>query len=324
MSNLAILLSALVAVTSLVIFVWALTGLLVQRFGYENRKINSRLRQLRPLINIQSLNSKSLEVNSKRNAIYEFLDQYQLIQHLRVQLDRTNLNIDADSFVLLMTLIFIGVFVGLKLIGSAFIAAFIGAAIFAALPVLYLKTLIDHRQELLEEQLPNILDFISRGMQAGHTFVSSLQMAAVESPEPIASEFQLTFQEISFGKTIQSAMDDLARRVDCQEMRYFAVAVFINHEVGGNLAALLTSVAQLIRERLKLKLSIHALTGEARTSAWILGALPFVVGLLLFIVRPEFISLLWTDPQGRSMMFYTVVLMLIGIYWMSRLSRIKY
>lgn len=310
--------------TCLVVFVWALSGLIVSRYGYASRKVNSRLHQLRPFINVQHLASKLTKVDSKRNAIHEFFHQYKLIQALSVQLDRAKLNIDADIFVISMGVIFVVVFVVLKAIGSTFIAALIGAVIFAALPVLYLKTLVDRRQELMEEQLPNILDFISRGMQAGHTFVSSLQMAAEESPEPICSEFQLTFQEISFGKAIQSAMDDLARRVDCQEMRYFAVAVFINHEVGGNLAALLTSVAQLIRERLKLKLSIHALTGEARTSAWILGCLPFVVGFLLFIVRPEFVSLLWTDPQGRSMMFYTIVLMLIGIYWMSRLSRIKY
>jgi tight adherence protein B len=179
------------------------------------------------------------------------------------------------------------------------------------------------RQNQLEQQLPDVLDFISRAMQAGHTFLGALQLVSSESQEPIRSEFQRAFQEISLGKTIQDAMADLSKRINCSEMGYFAVAVFINQEVGGNLANLITGVSSLIRDRLKSKLKLNALTAEARASAWVLSLLPVVMALTMTWLRPEFISVFWKDPVGQSLVGYTLLVYLLGILWMQRLSKIR-
>jgi tight adherence protein B len=228
-----------------------------------------------------------------------------------------------DQFLLLALLLAIFFDLLLNKLGSSFLLSLLFALIVASIPFIYMRVELNKRQVKLETQLPEILDFISRAMQAGHTFIGSLQLAANDAREPIASEFQRTFQEINFGRSVQHAMADLSNRIDCPEMRYFAVAVFINQEIGGNLASLISGVSTLIRERIKTKMTLHAMTSEARSSAWILSILPFAVALLMFFVRPDFIGVLWKEPSGRSMVGYTMVLLFVGILWMQRMAKIR-
>ncbi len=192
-----------------------------------------------------------------------------------------------------------------------------------SLPWLSLRALVARRQAKMEAQLPDVLDFIARAMQAGHAFNGALQMAAGEAQEPIASEFQRTFNEVNMGMPIQQAMNSLAERIDCADMRYFAVSVVINREVGGDLSGLLKGVAALIRERLKLKLTIRALTGEARASAWVLGLLPFIVAGLIAVTNPEYVKPLIAEPTGRKMLVYGLLLMGVGMLWMKQLSKVR-
>lgn len=209
------------------------------------------------------------------------------------------------------------------ILSSSVLAALIGLVMGGSIPWLILRMVTHRRQAILEAQLPDVLDFIARSMQAGHAFNGALQMAASESPEPIASEFLRTFNQINVGGAVQDAMASLADRIDCTDMRYFAVSVVINREVGGDLAELLRNVAGLIRERLRLRLRIRVLTSEARASAWVLGVLPFVLAGILFSLDPDYLSPLWTDASGRKMLAYTLFLMVIGIFWMNRLSKVR-
>ncbi|CAN1508966.1 TadB Flp pilus assembly protein TadB [Burkholderiaceae bacterium] len=322
--NVLELIVSICALLSLSLFVWIAYALWKERYGITNLRINKRLRGFTIEGMRREPEAVKTRVFSKNKRLNAILVRSQFIKELEAQLVKGKVNIQVDSFLLLVTISWLFTFLFFLLLNFSFFLALISASLIGCLPFLTIRHLVNRRQIQLEEQLPNILEFISRAMQAGHTFVGSLQMAAAESPEPISSEFQEAFREINFGKSVQDAMSDLAHRIDCPEMRYFAVAVFINHEIGGNLASLLSGVAALIRERLKLKMSVHAMTSEARVSAWILGLLPFAVALILFAVRPDFISVLWSEPRGRSMIAYTLLLMVIGVFWMQRLSKIRF
>lgn len=198
-----------------------------------------------------------------------------------------------------------------------------GVALGGYVPWLILRVMTSKRQKNLEEQLPDVLDFIARAMLAGHAFNSALQMAAIESPQPIAGEFQQTFNQVNIGMPIQQAMSGLAERIDCADMRYFAVSVVINREVGGDLAGLLTGLAALIRERLKLRLLVKSLTAEARASTWVIGLLPFLIGATLLLLNPSYLDPLLSDPMGRKMLIYGFLMMVVGLVMMSRLSRVR-
>lgn len=322
--SLPFLLVLFLLLISFSVIAWILYGLWQDNYGFSSIRIRNRLNFFLTEGSKRAPESYKARVFSTNKSLNAFLSKSKLAIELDDQLVKGKLHIRIDLFLLLVIAAWLFAFIIFLSIHLSILFSLVSAGIVGALPFLTIRMLVARRQAELEEQLPNILDFISRAMQAGHTFVGSLQMASDESPEPIGSEFKEAFREINFGKSVQNAMSDLAERIDCPEMRYFAVAVFINHEIGGNLASLLSGVATLIRERLKLKMSVHAMTSEARVSAWILGLLPFAVALILFAVRPDFISVLWREPAGRTMLGYTLVLMGVGILWMQRLSKIRF
>ena len=179
------------------------------------------------------------------------------------------------------------------------------------------------RLKKIEQQLPEATDMISRSLRAGHSFSTALGIVGDELPQPLGGEFRTTFDEINFGVPLNDALSGLANRVPISDLRYFVVAVLIQRESGGNLSEILTNIGQLIRARLALLGKIRVLSGEGRLSAWILGALPFVVALLVNIMNPDFMRVLWTDPTGLKLVGAAAVSMVVGVIWMRKVIRIR-
>lgn len=197
------------------------------------------------------------------------------------------------------------------------------SAVGAVLPLAYVLHLGSDRLHKIEQQLPDGLDLMARAMQAGHAFSSALRMVGTEGPEPLAQEFRTTFDELNFGVSTQDALVNLATRVASTDLRYFVIAVLIQRETGGNLAELLTSIAALIRDRFKLAGTVRVLSAEGRLSAWILGLLPFVLGIIVNVINPTFMSLLWTDAAGLRIVIGALCLMAVGVVWMWRIIDIR-
>jgi len=192
-----------------------------------------------------------------------------------------------------------------------------------ALPVLYVGHRRTRRLHKIEEQLPDALDLLVRGLRAGHAFSSTLKMAGEELQQPVRSEFAATHDEINFGVSLQQALMNLSERVPVTDLRYFVVAVLIQRESGGNLTEILGNLSRLIRERLKLIARVRVLSSEGRLSAWILGVMPFALAGLLQLTNPDFIGKLWTDPIGIAIVQSMLVLMAIGIVIMRKIIRIR-
>jgi tight adherence protein B len=204
----------------------------------------------------------------------------------------------------------------------AWIAIIVVVAV-AWLPTFYVYAAKARRLHTIEAQLPDALDLMGRAMRAGHAFTGSLKMVGDEMPEPIASEFRLTFDEINYGIPLQDALTNLATRVPSTDLRYFVIAVLIQRETGGNLAELLDNISALIRARLKLLGTIRVLSAEGRLSAWILTVLPFVLAAVINLINPDFMALLWKDPTGLKMVGGALALMIVGVLWMWRTIRIR-
>ncbi|OGA98836.1 MAG: pilus assembly protein TadB [Burkholderiales bacterium RIFCSPHIGHO2_12_FULL_61_11] len=193
----------------------------------------------------------------------------------------------------------------------------------AVSPLLQLKWKRNKRMHMLEAQLPDAMDLISRAMRAGHAFPSALAMVGSEAQEPVAGEFKITSDEIGFGISIDNALNNLATRMPSPDVRYFVMAVIIQRETGGNLAELLANLAELVRERFKLFAKVRVLAAEGKLSAWILTGLPFCVAAAVQILNPKYLSVLFTDPVGIRMVIGAMVLMAIGIFAMWRIIDIR-
>lgn len=193
----------------------------------------------------------------------------------------------------------------------------------ASLPFVYVNWRRTRRMRHMERQLPDALDLMTRALRAGHAFTSALSMAGNEMPEPIGGEFRIVHDEINFGVSLQQALTHLSERVPLTDLRYFVVAVLIQRDSGGNLTEILTDLSKLLRERAKLMAKIRVLSSEGRLSAWILGIMPFALAAVMNLVNPKFMSLLWTDPLGISMVQHMLVLMAFGALIMRKIVRIR-
>ncbi|KAE8758671.1 pilus assembly protein TadB [Paraburkholderia madseniana] len=196
------------------------------------------------------------------------------------------------------------------------------AAVFALLPLGHVHRSRSKRIAVLERQLPEAADLISRALRAGHSFPSSLGMVGEELANPLGGEFQTTFDEISYGVSMNDALKNMVARVPVMDLRYFVIAVLIQREAGGNLSEILDSISQIIRERLKLLSKVKVLSAEGRLSAWILGALPFALAGVIMLINPDFFMGLINDPAGLKMIGVSLVSMLLGIVWMRKVIRI--
>jgi len=175
----------------------------------------------------------------------------------------------------------------------------------------------------IEQQLPEAADFIARALRAGHSFNNVLQIVGNELPEPLSGEFRVAREEINYGVPLNEALHNMAARVPLTDLRYLIIAVIIQRDSGGNLAEILGNISQIIRARLKLIAQVRVLSAEGRMSAWILGTLPFFVMAMMLLINPTYISLLWTDPAGVRLLWYAAGMIVVGVFWLRKVIRIR-
>ena len=226
-------------------------------------------------------------------------------------------------FLLLTLLGGAGAFLVLLVLRTPLLVALGAGGLAATVPLMLALRKRGKRLRKFDEQLPEALDLMSRALRAGHAFPSAMQMVAEEGPDPIAAEFQTTFEEINYGVAVSDALMNLATRLPSIDLRYFVIAVLLQRETGGNLSELLDNLATLIRERFKLLGKIRVLSAEGKLSAYILLGLPFVTAGMILIVNPGFMSVLWTDPIGLNLVFGALFMMVVGAFVMSRIVKIR-
>ncbi|MCS0658898.1 type II secretion system F family protein [Massilia terrae] len=197
------------------------------------------------------------------------------------------------------------------------------ALLFGAAPVMLARRARARRLVRIEEQLPEAADFIARALRAGHSFTNVLQIVGTELSEPLSGEFRIAREEINYGVPMSEALHNMANRIPLTDLRYLIIAVLIQRESGGNLAEILGNISLIIRGRLKLAGQVRVLSAEGRMSAWILGALPFVVALMMTILNPKYISLLWTDPVGTKLLWVASGMIVFGVLWLRKIIHIR-
>jgi tight adherence protein B len=198
----------------------------------------------------------------------------------------------------------------------------------ATLPLLMVMFKRKRRLAAFGRQLPEALELISRALRAGHSLGAGINLAATEMPDPIATEFGRCYEEQNLGIPLEQALDEMTVRVPNLDLRFFATAIILQRQTGGDLAEILDKIGHLIRERFKIWGQIQALTGEGRLSGIVLLALPPVLFLVMYKMNPEkmnpeYCMVLFNDPLGQRMLAVAVIMQLIGAYVIRKIIRIK-
>jgi tight adherence protein B len=182
----------------------------------------------------------------------------------------------------------------------------------ATVPFLYVLYMRSARFGAFEARLPEALDLMTNALRAGHSLISALEMVSKEIPNPIADEFKKCFDEQNFGLELREAMMNMAARIPIHDMHIFVTAILIQKESGGNLAEILDKVAYVIRERFRIKRQIRVHTAQGRLTGWILTLLPPILGVLLYLINPEYMSRLWTNPTGVKLIYASLIMTTLG------------
>jgi tight adherence protein B len=172
-------------------------------------------------------------------------------------------------------------------------------------------------------QLPDAIDIVVRSLRAGHPVSTSISMVAREMRDPIATEFGLVVDEMTYGLNLDVALSNLARRVGLSDLRFLVVAVMIQTQVGGNLAEILSGLSRVIRERAKMRAKIRALSAEGRFSAGLLSILPFALAGVINLLTPTFYSAVSNDPVFWPILGFGCFLMVVGVLVMYRLVNFR-
>jgi tight adherence protein B len=241
---------------------------------------------------------------------------------LDARLERAGIPIRPGEFVLAMVAGGIaGAVIG-ALVFQATLLVPVFLVVGVALPPVFLSMKTERRRGAFEAQLSDILMLLASTLRAGHSFLQALGMVAKEVAEPGRQEFARVVAEIRLGRPIDEALLALADRIGSTDLQWALMAVNVQREVGGNLAEVLDTVANTVRERETVRKQVKTLSAEGRLSAWILGVLPFLFALYLLAVNPAYLAELFSDPLGIYMVAGGGSLLLIGILWMKRLVKI--
>lgn len=212
----------------------------------------------------------------------------------------------------------------------ALIAAFLGGVAllpaigFAAatgfgLPRWVLNFLKKRREKKFIDALPDAVDIIVRGIKAGLPLFDSIKVVVADSPEPLRSEFSAIVETQTIGMPLGEACQRLYERMPLPEANFFGIVIAIQTKSGGNLSEALGNLSKVLRDRKKMSAKIQAMSMEAKASAGIIGSLPPLVMLMVYVMTPEYISLLWTHPTGRLMLAGCLLWMAAGIFVMKKM-----
>ncbi|MBG6182289.1 tight adherence protein B [Arthrobacter sp. CAN_A214] len=212
-------------------------------------------------------------------------------------------------------------------VGWVLIAPVVGLLLLVLAPAiahLFLSFLTGRRRKRFDSQLGDTLQLLTGGLRAGHSILRAIDAAATEADSPTAEEMRRIVAETSLGKDLLISLLDTSKRMENEDFAWIAQAIQINREVGGDLADVLDQVGHTIRERSEIKGQIRALAAEGKISAYILGALPFGIAIMLTVVSPGYVNPLFDEPLGWAMLGGAAVMMTIGCLWLRKIIDLKF
>jgi tight adherence protein B len=187
------------------------------------------------------------------------------------------------------------------------------------LPRFYLNRRRKKRLAAFANEFPNALDVINRGVKAGLPLNDCIRVIANEASEPVRSEFRTVVETQAMGVSMADAVSKIYDRMPCAEANFFGIVLTIQQKAGGNLAEALGNLSRVLRDRKKMRAKIKAVSTEAKASAMIIGSLPIVVMLLVYVTTPKYIALLWELQTGHILLAVSAIWMTIGIFVMKKM-----
>jgi tight adherence protein B len=197
------------------------------------------------------------------------------------------------------------------------------ALLLGCLPLLWLLWRRKRRMKGFAVQLPDALEMLARALRAGQSLAAGFNMVAKEMSPPIGKEFGRVFEEQNLGIPLEESLNEMTDRIPNLDLKFFATAVILQRQTGGDLAEILDKIGSLIRQRFQIWGQVQALTGEGRLSGIVLMALPVLLFVAVYYLNPDYVMLLFTDSMGKKMLAVAIFLQVVGALVIRKIVNIK-
>jgi tight adherence protein B len=243
--------------------------------------------------------------------------------NLRLMFDQADTALSIQKFLIISACFgFVGAAVSVICRINPGLVLIVGTAV-AFLTLMWISMRRKWRLKKFGNQLPDALELVARALRAGHSLAAGLNLVAGEMSDPIAKEFGRVFEETNLGIPMEEALENMSTRIPNLDLRFFATAVTLQRQTGGDLAEILDKIGELVRERFKIWGQVQALTGEGRLSGVVLLALPPVLFVAVYRLNPDYVTVLFTDPMGKKMLAGGLVMQLLGAIVIRKIINIK-
>ncbi|OWV81091.1 pilus assembly protein [Rhizobium sp. R634] len=276
-------------------------------------------------VKVKAARDRVQELSKRRKSVQDNLKDLEKRQNektkktlsLKSRLVQAGLSITLMQFYL-FSAVFASVLLLMAFIVGASWMVLVGIAVVAGLglPRWIVGFLIKRRQNKFLNEFPNALDVITRSIKSGLPLNDAIRLIATEGVEPVKSEFRRVIEAQQVGLSIPDACARMTNQMPLQEVNFFAIVIAIQSQAGGNLSEAIGNLSKVLRDRRKMKAKVSALSMEAKASAVIIGALPFIVATLVYLTSPNYMMVLFTDPRGHFIMGVSAIWMSIGIFVM--------
>jgi len=243
--------------------------------------------------------------------------------NLRRWLDQADLAISVPKFMVITGTLAGGGAAACVLLGAFFWITPLVAVSLAFVPLMFVWFKRKLRLGAFARQLPDALELVARALRAGHSLAAGFSLVASEMKDPIAREFGKVYEAQNLGIPLEESLDEMTERVPNLDLRFFSTAVILQRQTGGDLAEILDKIGELVRERFKIWGQIQALTGEGRLSGVVLLGLPPVLFIVMYRLNPDYVMVLFTDPLGKQMLAFGLVMQFIGAFVIRKIIDIK-
>ena len=295
---------------------------------HADQALASRLRELRASSGMRARASQDLVRRVDRGSfgfLGDFLKWMGPLRRVEEYIQQANLKYRGGEVMALCLGIAAGSYILFGLIGmSLFILRTALSLGLGALPIVYILQVRSRRLRKFEEALPDAIDLFNRSMKAGHNIHAGLETIAQETFDPVKMEFKKVIEELALGSAIEPALHSLGKRVPLIDLKFFITGLILQRQTGANMVQVLENMALLVRERLNLAAKMQAATAQQRFSAALLCAMPIVVGLGFWVLKPEYITLLYTDETGSKFLTYAIISELVGILVIRKIASPKF
>jgi tight adherence protein B len=301
--------------------VWGLAQLIISRLSPEQRKLQQRLATAGKAP-AQQGNTPAIQLQH-RPTLTGPLGRIAFCRWLNHRLIQAFPDAKLGMFLAIMVLLGVIGFAIATLATESAGAGLAGGLAAAYLPLMMVNGRRAKRQKILTAQLPEALDFLTRVLRAGHSLSTGLQMMGDELPDPLAAEFRRCYAQHSLGQPLDEALRESATRIESTDFAFFVTAVLIQRQTGGDLSEVLSNIAAMIRQRLRIVQHVKAVTAEGRLTSYILVAFPILLFAISYAMNPEYSGVLLRTDTGRMLLGVATVLVTLGMVVIRKIVNVK-